>query len=115
MYFWFDWVKTEYPLPKSHSINRNEQIKKIKNLRKIMITTAIPLWILSAILLTPIMMDYYELDEPDKNYFRNNYFEIGMISGILGIVIIAIGIMRLFTIQQTLDMYYFAEKQLQFS
>jgi hypothetical protein len=115
MFFWFDWVKTEHTLSKNYPINRNDQIKKIKNLRKIMIATAIPLWIFSTILLAPIMTDYYRFDDTTVFDFTNDYFKFGMISGILGIVTIAIGIMRLFTIQQTLDMYYFAEKQLQFS
>jgi hypothetical protein len=115
MYFWFDWVKTEYPLSKPCSINKNEQIKKIKNLRKTMLVTAIPLWIISIILLTPIMMDYHMFGFTTGFDFNNNYFKFGMIFGILGIVSIAIGIVRLFTIQQKLDLYYLAEKQLQFS
>ena len=60
-------------------------------------------------------MDYYRFDDPTLVDFNNEYFRIGMISGFLGIAAITIGIIRLFTIQQTLDMYYLAEKQLQFS
>ena len=115
MYFWFDWVKTEYPLSKQSSINKNEQIKKIKNLRKTMIVTAIPLWIVSTILLTPLMMDYHMFGFTTGFDFDNNYFKFGIISGVLGTFTIVIGIIRLFTLQQTLDMYYLAEKQLQFS
>jgi len=115
MYFWFDWVKPETPLTKTHFIHKNEQIKKIKNLRKTMIVTAIPLWIVSTILLTPIMMDYHMYGFTTGFDVDNNYFKFGIIFGILGTATIAIGIARLFTLQQTLDLYYLAEKQLQFS
>ena len=115
MYFWFDWVKTEYPVSRPPSINKNEQIKKIKNIRKTMMTTAIPLWIVSTILLMPIMIDYHTLGFTTGIDFNNNYFKFGMIFGILGTATIGIGIVRLFTLQQTLDLYYLAEKQLQFS
>jgi preprotein translocase subunit SecF len=115
MYFWFDWLKTENPLSKPPSINKNEQIKKIKNLRKMMTVTAIPLWIFSILLLMPSMMDYHMFGNATGFDFANNFFKFGMVFGILGIIIIAIGIILLFTIQQKLDLYYLAEKQLQFS
>ena len=115
MYFWFDWVKTEDHISKPQSINKNEQIKKIKNLRKIMMVTAIPLWIVSTILLMPIMVDYHTLGFTTGFDFDNNYFKFGMIFGILGTATIGIGTVRLLILQQTLDLYYLAEKQLQFS
>lgn len=114
MYFWFDWVKTEEVIPENYSIDRNDQIKKIKNLRKLILVTAIPLWILSTILLTPIMIDFYHLDDPSGIDLMNNYFKFGIISGFLGTSVTVIGTIRLFTIHQSLNMYY-AEKQLQFS
>ena len=115
MYFWFDWVKPEYLVSKSQSINKNEQIKKIINLRKTMIVTAIPRWIVSTILFTPIMMDYHMYGFTTGFDVYNNYFKFGIIFGILGTATIAIGIAWLFTLQQTLDLYYLVEKQLQFS
>lgn len=115
MYFWFDWVKTEDAIPKNYSINRNDQIKKIKNLRKIILVAAVSLWVLSTILLTPIMIDYYRLDDSSGIDLMNSYFKFGIISGFLGTSIIVIGIIRLFAIHHTLNMYYLAEKQLQFS
>ena len=115
MYFWFDWVKTENPISKPQPFNKNEQINKIKNLRKTMMVTTIPLWIVSTTLLTPIMMDYHMFGFTAGFDFDNNYFKFGMIFGILGTTTITIGIIRLFTLQQTLDLYYLAEKQLQFS
>lgn len=115
MYFWFDWIKPENVLPKSHQIDKNMQIKKIKDLRKTMAATAIPLWFFSTILLAPIMMDYHMFGFTTGFDFDNNYFKLGIILGILGTFTITIGLIRLFTIQQTLDVYYLAEKQLQFS
>jgi hypothetical protein len=115
MFFWFDWVKSEYSPSKQGIVNRNAQIKKIKNLRKTMITTAIPLWIISTILLVPIMDEYYKINDSSVFDFANNYFKFGILTGFLGTAIIGIGIFRLFTIQEKLDMYYLAEKQLQFS
>ncbi|WP_179370641.1 hypothetical protein [Nitrosopumilus ureiphilus] len=115
MYFWFDWIKPEFKLIESNPIDRKKEIEKIKNLRKIMMVTAIPLWIFSAALLIPVLMDYYRLDEPTSVDFQNNYFVIGMISGCLGIVVMMIGITRLFTIQQTLYMDYSVQKQPQLS
>jgi len=60
-------------------------------------------------------MDYHMFGFTTGFDFDNDYFKFGMIFGILGTATIAIGIVRLFILQQTLDLYYLAEKQLQFS
>lgn len=104
MYFWFDWIKPEFHLVESNQIDRKKEVEKIKNLRKIMLVTAIPLWIFSAALLVPVLMDYHRLDQLTSIYFQNDYFIIGMILGCLGIAAMGFGIIRLFTIQQVLDM-----------
>ena len=46
--------------------------------------------------------------------FNNEFFKFGMIFGILGTATIMIGVIMLFTLQ-TLELYFIAEKQLQFS